>query len=137
MRDGRRLAEPAHRLRALVVDEHDHPDADLAAVAEQGRAVDPAGAAVVVGARDPADLGRDAAAFGESGRELFAHARGAADAAEECGLRDAGDAEGGRGEENAEGWVRTEEEVLQGVNMSQRTTAAADLHFGRRRPAFR
>jgi hypothetical protein len=67
---------------------------------------------LVVPGRQPAHFGGDAAAGGEGGGEFFAHARGAADAAEEGRLEDAGDAEGGGGEEDAEGGVWAYEEIL-------------------------
>ena len=74
--------------------------------------MDPAVAAVFVRAADPADFGGDAAALGEGVGQFVAHAGGAADFVHEGRLEDAGDAEGGRGEEDAEGGVGADEEVL-------------------------
>lgn len=115
------LPEPPHGLRVLlVVDQDDHPHAHCARAAEQRRAVNPARAAFLLPAFEllycvgqPADLGCYAAgAVGEGVAERVAHALGAADAVEEMRLHDAGDAEGGGGEENAEGRRRANEEVL-------------------------
>lgn len=80
---GGRLAEAAYKLAlVLFVDEDDHPDADGASLAEQRRAVDPAGAAFLVvvvevchGLRQPPDFGRHAArAVGQGGANGGAHA---------------------------------------------------------------
>lgn len=68
--------------------------------------------AFFVCACEPADFGRDAAAFGQSTCQVGAHTLGAADAVEEGGLEDAGDAEGGGGEEDAQGGRGADEEVL-------------------------
>ena len=73
--------------RALVVDKHDHPDANGAAVAEEWRAVDPAWTAlafaIFVGACKPPDFGSDATAFAKCCAQVCANAAAAADAVEE------------------------------------------------------
>ena len=76
--------------------------------------MDPAVAAVFVDARHPADFGRDAAALGQGVGEFVADAGGAADLVHEWRLQYAGDAEGGGGEEDAEGGVGADEKVLEG-----------------------
>ena len=98
----------------FLVDHDNHPDADFLVAAQQRRAVDPAGLAfdVSLGAAEPGDFRGDACAVREGVEEAFTHAFGAADAFEEFGLQEAGDAEGGGCECYAEGWVGADEEVL-------------------------
>jgi hypothetical protein len=98
----------------FLVDHDDHPDADFLVAAQQRRAVDPAGLAldVSLGAAEPGDFRGDARAVREGLLDSLAHAFGAADAFEEFGLQEAGDAEGGGCEGYAEGWVGADEEVL-------------------------
>lgn len=114
--DGGRLFPSPAEAVGVVVDDKDHPDADLAVGADERRAVDPAVAAVFVDARHPAHFGGDAAALGEGVGEFVADAGGAADFVHEGRLEDAGDAEGGGGEEDAEGGVGADEEVLEEVS---------------------
>ena len=69
--------------------------------------------------REPSDFGCDAArAVGERVADGFAHAIRAADAVEEVRLEDAGDAEGGGCEQDAEGWGGADKEVLVIVNVT-------------------
>ena len=98
----------------FLVDHDDHPDADFLVAAQQRCAVDPAGLAfdVSLGAAEPGDFRGDARSVCERVEEAFAYAFGTADAFEEFGLQEAGDAEGGGCECYAEGWVRANEEVL-------------------------
>lgn len=64
------------------------------------------------GAREPCDFGGDGDAGGESVAEVVADVRTAADVCREGGLEEAGDAEGGRDEDDAEGRGGADEEVL-------------------------
>ena len=98
----------------FLVDHDDHPDADFLVAAQQRCAVDPAGLAfdVSLGAAEPGDFRGDARSVCERVEEAFAYAFGTADAFEEFGLQEAGDAEGGGGEGYAEGGVGADEEVL-------------------------
>jgi len=74
------------------------------------------GAVVVMvlgsGARQPGDLGGDGDAGGEGVADAVADVRRAADVRGEGGLEEARDAEGGRNEDDAEGWGGADEEVL-------------------------
>lgn len=98
----------------FLVDHDDHPHADFLVAAQQRRAVDPARLAFDVSLRaaEPGDFGGDACAVREGVEEAFADAFGAADAFEEFGLEEAGDAERGRCECYAKGRVGADEEVL-------------------------
>ena len=75
--------------------------------------MDPAVPAIVLAARHlPEDARGDAAAFGQGGGEFVAHAGRAADFVHEGRLQDAGHAQRGAGEEDAEGGGGAHEEVL-------------------------
>lgn len=75
--------------------------------------MDPSATALIVGLRSPSYLGGDASALSECGDEFLAYAVGAANPVEEMGLQNSRDALGGRSKQDTEGWVRTDEEVLQ------------------------
>lgn len=100
----------------LVVDHDDHPHADFLVAAHHRRAVNPSRFALDAAGSvaEPGDFGRDACTVGEGVKEAFTHVFGAADAFEELGLQEAGDAEGGRCKGYAERRVWPDEEVLFG-----------------------
>lgn len=98
----------------LVIHHHHHPHSDFLVAAHHRRAVNPAGLALDVagGGAEPGDFGRDAGAVRKGVEQAFADMLGAADAVEEFGLQEAGNAKGGRGKGYAEGGVGADEEVL-------------------------
>ena len=83
--------------------------------------MDPAIATILVRAGDfPENAGRDAPTFGEGSGEFVPDASGTPDFVHEGGLQDSGDAQGGGGEEDAEGRVRADEEVLGLISTRER-----------------
>ena len=78
--DRRRDALSPHSVMVVVVvvDDDDHPDADLGVGADQGRAVDPSVAALLVPTRLPSYLGRHATTLGQSLGQLVSDAGAAA-----------------------------------------------------------
>jgi hypothetical protein len=101
--------------------------------------MDPAWSSLLIGAAAgyPTDFCGDAPAVSESADEGFSDVVGAAYAVEEGGLEDAGDAEGGRAEEDAEGGVGPDEEVLYLVSLDLFKNENLHLRSDRHLPIFR
>lgn len=78
--------------------------------------MDPTITAFGIEPRHPLDPSRDATAVHHRLHQLLLNSRRATDARQERGLEHAGDLEGRRREEDLEGWVGADEEVLHRVS---------------------
>ena len=91
-------------IRIIIINNNNHPHPNQAIIRQQGRTMQPPIATLGVVFRHPPDPRRHAAADHHGFVEAITFWR-CADAGEEGCLQDTGDAEGGGGEEDAEGWV--------------------------------
>lgn len=69
----RRGLLPSSAQALVVVDENDHPNADLAVAADQRSAMNPPVASIFIGSRDPSDLRRYSTAFGKRRHKFVAN----------------------------------------------------------------